>query len=269
MEIHGAESINNLLTGARQAKSALQSTNRQLENLLQHLASAVRTNPAPSDSASLGITEKHSSHIRGLKQASQSIADVSAVVDMANGAGREIAGLLQHQQNLAINAGNNTLTDSARQSLNDEYQSVVLEINRIASIILNNQQHSNNAGSNDGKAVNLPSIDFGSIGASLAATSIDTAANAYAAQQSIAQALSMLNSQLSALSAAMNQIASAGENISAAMANSQLSVSVINDENMATGLAEMTRQQILQEGAIRSFNKYNEITQSHILGLLE
>ena len=53
------------------------------------------------------------------------------------------------------------------------------------------------------------------------------------------------------------------------MINTQAAESVIRDEDMAEGLAALTRDRILQEGAIITFQRYAEITRNHILGLLQ
>jgi hypothetical protein len=38
---------------------------------------------------------------------------------------------------------------------------------------------------------------------------------------------------------------------------------------MATGLAQLASEQLKMEGATRTFSRYNQITQNHILGLLQ
>jgi flagellin-like hook-associated protein FlgL len=67
----------------------------------------------------------------------------------------------------------------------------------------------------------------------------------------------------------MNRLTSAGDNLANAMINTQAAESVVRDEEMAMGLARLTQQQILQEGAIKTFSRYNELSKNHILGLLQ
>ncbi len=59
------------------------------------------------------------------------------------------------------------------------------------------------------------------------------------------------------------------DTLSTAIINSRAVKSVYRDEDVAIGLAHLTRQQILQESAIRTFSRYDKITQNHLIGLLQ
>ena len=60
-----------------------------------------------------------------------------------------------------------------------------------------------------------------------------------------------------------------GDTLSTAIINSRAAKSVYRDEDVAIGLADLTREQILQESAIRTFSRYDEITQNYLIGLLQ
>jgi flagellin len=279
MEVQGTGGA--LLAGSQQIENALADSNQQLEKILEQLATARRINSASDDAAGLGIAGQLTNQVRGFKQASQNIADASASLDIAGGAGSDISGILQQQRDLALQASGDAVSDTDRASLNTEYQALSDEISRVAEVTSYNQLSVANGtalasgsaqvqvGANAGDTIALPAVDFASIGKSQQATSIDTAANAQAALTSVDQALDSVNNQQSSVGATMNRLSSAGDSLSTAIVNSQAAESVEGDEDIATGLADLTRQQILQEGAIRTFSRYNEITQNHILGLLQ
>jgi flagellin len=270
-----------LVTGTNSSLQALKKTNQALEKILDRLSTAKRINSASDDAAGLGIAEQLTTQIRGYKQASQNISDASAALDIADGAGNEITSMVQRQRDLAVQAGNGTLNAQDRQALNTEYQSLSQEITRTSEVTnYNNQQVTNGTGLGSGNAqiqvgpnagdtLTVPNINFEAATSGMKGTSIDTAEGAQAAISASDTALQSINNQRSTIGATVNQLTSAGDNLANAMTNTQAAESVIGDEDMATGLAQLTQQQILQEGAIKTFSRYTEITQNHILGLLQ
>jgi flagellin len=265
----------------KSSQNALSKTNRQLEKILEKLSTAKRINSASDDAAGLSIAEQLTTQIRGFKAASQNIADATAALDIADGAGQDIADMLQRQRELAIAAKNDTLTNDDRKALNTEYQAITQEINRTSEVTNYNRQDLTNrtglgsgsaqvqVGANDGETLNMPSIDFQAISFGLQGSSIDSSQGAQIALGNIDAAMKAVNTQRTTVGTTMNRLSSAGNNLATAMVNTQAAESVIRDEDMATGLVELTRTQILQEGAITTFSRYNEISQNHILGLLQ
>jgi flagellin len=263
------------------AQNALTKTNQQLEKILQKLSTAKRINSASDDAAGLGIAEQLTTQIRGFKAASQNIADATAALDIADGAGNEISDMLQRQRELAVSSQNGTLTDQDRKSLNTEYQAITQEINRVADVTnYNNQQVTNGTdlgsgagqiqvGANAGDTLQVPAVNFQASALGIQGTAIDTSQGAQIALGNIDAAIKSVNSQRTTVGATMNRLSSAGDNLATAMVNTQAAESVIRDEDMATGLTDLSTQQLLQEGAIKTFSRFNEITKNHILGLLQ
>jgi flagellin len=281
MEVQRASGGALFTTGTDRSQGALRKTNRQLEKILQQLSTAKRINSASDDAAGLGIAEQLTTQIRGFRQASQNIADATAALDIAEGAGGEISDMLQRQRELAVAANNGTLSTGDRAALDKEYQALTLEINRITEVTnYNRQQVTNNTdlasgnaqiqvGPNAGETLNIPRMNFGAIGTALAGTSLLTADASQAALSRIDSGITAMNTERTSIGATLNRLTSAGDNLAVAMINTQAAESVIRDEDMAQGLAELTRERILQEGAVMTFARYAEITRNHILGLLQ
>lgn len=270
-----------IATGINPSLRALKKTNRELQKILERLATARRINSASDDAAGLGIAEQLTTQIRGFKAASQNISDASAALDIADGAGREITDMVQRQRELAIQASNDTLTPQNRKALDVEFQAITQEISRTAEATNYNRQQLTNGkglgsgkaqlqvGPNPGEALTVPEINFEAVALGMQNTSIATPEGARAALGRTDAALVSINTQRSVIGATMNRLTSAGDNLASAMINTQAAESVIRDEEMAMGLARLTQQQILQEGAIKTFGRYNELSKNHILGLLQ
>ena len=269
------------ITGTNRSLGALNKTNRELQKILERLSTAKRINRASDDAAGLGIAEQLTTQIRGFKTASQNIADATAALDIAEGSGREISDMLQRQRELAVAAKNDTLTPDNRKALDTEYQAITQEINRIAEVTnYNRQQVANGTGLGSGNAqiqvganamdlLKIPTVDFTTVSLGMKDTSIATSEGARAALERVDTAITSVSSVRTTVGATMNRLTSAGNTLSTAMINTQAAESVIRDEDMATGLSALTREQILQEGALKTFSRFNEITQNHILGLLQ
>ncbi|NLW31024.1 MAG: flagellin [Fibrobacter sp.] len=264
----------------RKTESVLKKTNRELQKVLEKLSTASRINRASDDAAGLSISEVLRSRIRGFKMASRNIEDAMSSLNIADGAGDAISGLIQRQRELAVQARNGTLTDDDRAALNKEYEALGKEITRTAESARFNRQGvasgddlaSGEAkiqtGSESSNQIELESIDLRSVALGLSGNTIATISDAETAIESLDNAIKSIGVQRSTLGASVNRLQSSVNNLSVAVINTQAAESVIRDQDMAKGLSELIRLQLLEEGSSRAFSRFNEISQNHILGLL-
>jgi len=95
------------------------------------LSSGQRINSAKDDAAGLAIRDKMSSQIVGLNQSIRNANDAISLAQTAEGAMEESVSILQRMRVLAMQAINDTNTDSDRANLNDEFTQLQLELTRI------------------------------------------------------------------------------------------------------------------------------------------
>ncbi|OON95705.1 MAG: hypothetical protein ATN36_00945 [Epulopiscium sp. Nele67-Bin005] len=100
---------------------------------MERLSSGLRINRAGDDAAGLAISEKMRAQIRGLDQASRNAQDGISLIQTAEGALGETTEILQRIRELAIQAANDTNTDSDKETLQAEVNELTSEINRIAN----------------------------------------------------------------------------------------------------------------------------------------
>ena len=98
----------------------------------EKLSSGYKINRAADDAAGLSISEKMRKQIRGLTQASLNAQDGISAVQTAEGALTEVHDMLQRMNELAVKAGNGTMSESDRQSVQDEIDQLVTEIDRVS-----------------------------------------------------------------------------------------------------------------------------------------
>ncbi|MEN6413947.1 MAG: flagellin [Veillonellales bacterium] len=122
---HNLASLNTL--------NALSKNETATQSSLAKLSSGLRINSASDDAAGLAISEKMRGQIRGLDQAKSNSQDGISLVQTAEGALNETTSILQRMRELAVQASNDTATDSDRTACQKEVAQLKSEINRISS----------------------------------------------------------------------------------------------------------------------------------------
>ena len=113
------------------AQRHLNESRRDLDLAMERLSSGQRINSAKDDAAGLAIRDKMSSQIVGLNQSIRNANDAISLAQTAEGAMEESVSILQRMRVLAMQAINDTNTDSDRANLNDEFIQLQLELTRI------------------------------------------------------------------------------------------------------------------------------------------
>ena len=105
---------------------------RNLGTAMAQLSTGKRINSAKDDAAGLSITSKMTTQIRGLEQASRNAGDAISLLQTSEGAMVEITNMLQRMRELAVQSASDTYDTNDRKFLDDEFQALKGEINRIA-----------------------------------------------------------------------------------------------------------------------------------------
>lgn len=115
------------------AQNSLKINERSLSASMQQLSTGSRINSAGDDAAGLAISARMTSQIRGLDQAVRNGNDAISLLQTGEGAMVEMTNMLQRMRELSVQSSNDTNTVSDRSALNDEFQQLKQEINRIAT----------------------------------------------------------------------------------------------------------------------------------------
>lgn len=108
-------------------------SNRKKEST-EKLSSGYKINRAADDAAGLAISEKMRRMIRGLTQASANVQDGVSLCQVADGYLNEVHDMLHRITELSIKGSNATLSDSDRQSINEEVGALKDEMRRIFNV---------------------------------------------------------------------------------------------------------------------------------------
>ena len=171
-----ANSINTNI-GALNAQKNMVQLNRDLGDAMNRLSSGLRINSAADDAAGSAIASKMESQVKSLGVAIRNSYDAISMTQTAEGALGEVENMLQRVRELAVQAGNSTLSNSDRTMIQSEVDALIGEIDTIsASTHFNNIKLLDGSSSDvqfqigmnatDSLKVNLQSSDSISLGLS-------------------------------------------------------------------------------------------------------
>ena len=145
---------------AMNANRMLGITTGSLAKSTEKLSSGYKVNRAADDAAGLAISEKMRKQIRGLDQASANAEDGISAVQTAEGALTEVHDMLQRMNELAVKAANGTMSTDDRQTVQDEVEQLLTEIDRVAETTKFNELYMLKGDTSD-KTVKLSAKDAG------------------------------------------------------------------------------------------------------------
>jgi flagellin len=129
--------LNNL--SAIYAENNLNKTNTSLQTVLQQLSSGSRINSGADDAAGLSLVNGLAANSAALLQSTTNATEGVGLLQVADGAFSQVTSLLNRAVTLATEASNGTLNTSQEAAANQEYQSILSEINNIGTTTTYNQ----------------------------------------------------------------------------------------------------------------------------------
>ncbi|AEH50317.1 flagellin [Pseudothermotoga thermarum] len=233
----------------------------QLQNVQTNLATQLSTGriPLAANVASATIAEKLRSQIAGYREAMNATYNAIGMLNVAEGGLSSITIALQRMRELAIQAANSTLTESERAALQQEFDQLSNQINKISQQLNYNNikvlagdvenfqvQTGPNAGQNI--SITIPKITVETLG--LSNVNISNVQNAQQAIQRIDQALEMVSNVRSYVGSVTNRLEAAARELGNTMINTISSLSTISDVDMAKTVMEFVKNRLLTQSTV-------------------
>jgi flagellin len=114
------------------AANSMTRNERSMSSTMERLSTGIRINSAKDDAAGLAISSKMTSQINGLNQAVRNSNDAISMIQVAEGAMKEVTNMFQRMRELAVQSISDSNTSSDRTALNNEYKQLSQEVQRIA-----------------------------------------------------------------------------------------------------------------------------------------
>jgi len=282
------------------AQRQLSKATKALDTSYQRLASGKRINSAKDDPAGLILADRLSSQINGLTQGNRNANDGISLCQVAEGAMDEMTDMIQRMRTLALQSANGTNSESERQAIQDEVNELCAQLDFISSNTTfggsiklldgssNNGSFSFQVGANANEtiSVNIGNLSYAgllsnaadkgkivstnsgyAIGSShaISVLSAEDAQNAIGTFDSMIACIDSARSKCGAASNRLESTISYQENM---IENVSDAKSRIMDTDYASEIAEMARNNILQQVAITMLTHAQQNRNSMILSLL-
>ena len=268
------------------AQRNLNKSQSSLMTSMQRLSSGLRINSAADDSAGLAISQRMTAQVKGMNVAIRNANDGISLSQTADGALASVGDNLQRMRELTVQALNSTNSGSDKDSLNQEFQQLGQEINRViggttfngAAILAGSAgtltfQVGANTTTNDTLTVTTTDLsNDASITAVTGSTSvIDSTTNQNTLDtvvNNIDAAINDINGIRAVFGATQNRFNAVVTNLQTSVENQQAASSRITDADFATETANMSRAQILQQAGTAMVAQANQLPQQ-VLKLLQ
>ena len=271
------------------AQRILGVNNNRLALSVERISSGIRINRAADDAAGLAISEGLRSDIRALRQAVRNASDGISLMNVTEGALNEQSGILIRLRELASQAATGTVGSTERATIQLEFTALRAELDRITAttefngtkLINGNLASSISTNSHtliqigiDSSAdsridlntqVNLSSIDSTQL--EIHNLSVTSSSEALTALDKINDAIASITASRGKVGAVHNRLSRSIANLSVSVENLTAAESSIRDADIASEVADLTRNQILVQTATAMVGQANLIPQS-VLQLL-
>lgn len=250
---------------------------------VERLSSGLRINSARDDAAGLAISEKLRGQIRSINQAIRNSQDGISLTQVAEGAMGEVGNILIRMRELASQSANGTLGDTERGKIDQEYQALRSEIDRIATVTeFNGTKLLDGTVSSTGLSMqigfqngtgNTLSVLSGLSGAASmhtqsalgltgASLTVSVAASAAATLSMLDSAIGIVAGKRGDIGGIQNRLDSVIANLKNASENFTAAESRIRDADFAHETAIFTRNQIMVQAGTAILAQANSLPQA-------
>ncbi|MBD88752.1 MAG: flagellin FliC [Deltaproteobacteria bacterium] len=260
-------------SGSLTAQNNLMKTTTAMNKSIGRLSSGLRVTSAADDAAGLAVSENMRAQLKGFQQASRNANDGIAIVQTAEAAYQSISDTLVRMRELAVEAANDSISDTERGFLNEEFTALNTEIDRISNVTefngINLLDGTAGAGgtltfqvgtrnsANDQITVDLNAQAASNLGVD--GSEVDVISNAQAAISEIDTALESLNTDRAGLGATINSLSLSVNNLSATIENYGNAVGNIRDTDIGAESAEFSKSQVLQQAGVAMLSQANAL----------
>ncbi len=253
--------VNTNIASINAQRNTAQVTSRLARNY-QRLSTGLRISTAADDAAGLAISERLRSQVRSLGQASRNANDGISLVQVGEGALNEVSNILVRLRELAIQSANGSSSTADKDTIKEEFSSLVDEINRIAqSTEFNGIKLLDGSSSSVTFQVGIntdPGIDQLNVSLTPALTTtlglstldVGSGGDSEFAIAQVDSAINSVSELRGRFGSVQNRLQSTIANIGVAAESLSAAESRIRDVDVAFETAQLTRNNLLQQASI-------------------
>jgi len=262
---------------AMRASNSLNKTQASLSHTLGKISSGLRVTKAADDAAGSAVASNLRTVARSGKQAIRNANDGISVIQTAESATKEVLSILDRMRELAVQSSSETLEDGERTYIDEEFEQLSDEVERIAQSSEFNDlaladgsrtqlevQVGVDASSNSRVTITLGNLTVSNLNVDTTTIDLTNASTAQDAITDIDSAIDTVNSIRAGYGAVQNRIDSSVRNMVTYVESLSAAESQIMDTDYAHETAEMTRLQVMQQAGTAALAQARTINQSVI-----
>ena len=262
---------------AMRASNSLNKTQASLSHTLGKISSGLRVTKAADDAAGSAVASNLRTVARSGKQAIRNANDGISVFQTAVSATKEVLSILDRMRELAVQSSSETLEDGERTYIDEEFEQLSDEVERIAQSSEFNDlaladgsrtqlevQVGVDASSNSRVTITLGNLTVSNLNVDTTTIDLTNASTAQDAITDIDSAIDTVNSIRAGYGAVQNRIDSSVRNMVTYVESLSAAESQIMDTDYAHETAEKTRLQVMQQAGTAALAQARTINQSVI-----
>jgi flagellin len=262
---------------AMRASNALNKTQAGLSHTLAKISTGLRVTKAADDAAGSAVASNLHTVARSGRQAIRNANDGISIIQTAEGATKEVLNILDRMRELAVQSASETLEDGERVYIDDEFEQLSDEVERIAQATEFNDlqladgtkttlsvQVGVTSGTESQLSITLGDLTVTSLNVDTTTIDLTNATTARSAIDTIDNAIDAVNTVRAGYGAVQNRIDSSIANMTTYVESLSAAESQIMDTDYAHETAEMTKLQVMQQAGTAALAQARTINQSVI-----
>lgn len=252
------------------AQRYLSKNQRQIEDSYKALSSGSRLSTPQNDAAGFAISELIRAQVAGTKQSKTNAQTAVAMLQTAEGSLSEQNNILVRMRELAVSAASDTVGDEEREFLDQEFQMLVAEFDRIAKsarfgtkelLTGTGEEFSFQVGPNNGSENVIKyklDADTRADNVGISGLAIDDQDSAFDALADIDEAVTQVAGVRANLGGIQSRLSYAIDNLDVHHQNLEAARSLIADVDVAEETSKLARAQILHEAGVSVLASANQ-----------
>ena len=260
-------------SGAMRSNRAVHNSSRAVHQAVNRMSSGLRVQSASDDAAALSTAENMRAQRKGIQQAIRNANDGVSILNTTEATYQSVSDTLVRMRELSVQAASDGLTDAERGHLDQEFQLLIQEIDRMASVAQFNdiqladgsvpsltfQVGYRNSG-DDQITATLNDLRSAALGVN--GQEIDTRAEAQVSIDAIDSAMETLSDDRSVIGSTINRLQAAVSNLMQTDANFGDAVGNARDADIGAESIGFAREQVLQQAGIAMIAQSNSMAQN-------
>ncbi|HIA01591.1 MAG TPA: flagellin FliC, partial [Myxococcales bacterium] len=248
---------------SQRAANSLNNTMGNLSNTLSRISTGLRVTKAADDAAGMAVATNLSTQARSGRQAIRNANDGISVIQTAESASKEVLNILDRMRELSVQSSSETLADGERDYINDEFDDLSNEVQRIAKATEFNDialadgtttsldvQVGVDSGTSSQVTITLGNLSSSTLGVATGDVDLSTASGAQTAIGTIDTAIDSVNSIRADYGSVQNRLDSSIGTMTSYVESLSAASSQIMDADYAHETSEMTRLQVMQQAGV-------------------